>query len=185
MNLFSLSSQQLESDNFVRFSYIHLHLSYLEIDAPLILWKQGLEQSTSLQLLWGSIFDDCAQYHLINCINSLQWFPVSCRLCVCCQPLQRCFPQAAYSGAVSRHMLPKTCSINAIFETARLLDSSAWSFTLLFCIKYELLEDKQSIRCYHQHSFFFFSPEKVRKGDWGSRYEQKLKSRKSEIKNFY
>lgn len=80
--------QQLESSNLVRLSYIHLHLFYLEIDILLILCKERLEESTSLQLLWGSIFDDCAQYHLINCINSLQWFPVSCRLCVCCQPLQ-------------------------------------------------------------------------------------------------
>lgn len=84
VNLFSVSSylQQLESDNYVRLSYAHLHLFCLEVDVPLILCKQRLEQSTSLQLLFRSIFDDCAQYNVINCINSLQRFPVSFSLCV-------------------------------------------------------------------------------------------------------
>lgn len=84
----SLSPATGKSDNFVRLGYIHLHLFYLEIDVPLILCRQRLEQSTSLHILWSSIFDDCAQYHLINCIKALQRFPVSCRLRVCCQLLQ-------------------------------------------------------------------------------------------------
>lgn len=113
VNLFSLASylQQLESDNFVRLGYVHLHLFYLEVDVPLILCKQRSEQSTSLQLLWGSIFDDCAQYNLINCINSL-W--ASDSVCVASH-YNTCFPQAPCPGAVSRHTLPKTFCTEAVF----------------------------------------------------------------------
>lgn len=74
-------------ENFVRLGYIHLHLFHLEIDVYLISFRQRLKQSTSLHISRSSIFDDYV-HHLINCIKTLRWFPVSCRSCVCRQLLQ-------------------------------------------------------------------------------------------------
>lgn len=75
-----------KSNNFVRVGYVHLF--YLEIDVPLMPCRQSLEWSIPLHILWNPSSDDCAQHHFINCIKSLQWLAVSCRLCVCCQLLQ-------------------------------------------------------------------------------------------------
>lgn len=145
VNLFSLSSylQQLESDNLVRLSYVHLHLFYLEDDVPLILCKQRSEQSTSLQSLWGSSFDDCAQYNLINSIISLQWFPVSFRLCVLCQPLQpllstSCLPWCSQQTHTAQDFL-HSCNFLKCKES--------WFFCSEFYIislhKYKWLEEKR------------------------------------------
>lgn len=71
-----------KSGNLVRLGVISIYIYCLEIDAPLLLCRQRLEQSTSLQILGSSNLDDNAVYHLINRMKKVQWSPMSCRLCM-------------------------------------------------------------------------------------------------------
>lgn len=61
-----------KSGNLVRLRVISIYIYCLEIDAPLLLCRQRLEQSISLQILGSSNLDDYAVYHLINCMKKVR-----------------------------------------------------------------------------------------------------------------